>query len=91
MALFWGILFLVVKIGVVLGVLLGVAGFLVLAERRLLGFIQVRLGPNRAGPWGLLQPLADVVKLVTKEDLVPEGADRWVFLGLVRCRQADGG
>jgi NADH-quinone oxidoreductase subunit H len=80
MALFLGILFLVVKIGIVLGVLFSVAGYLVLGERRLLGWIQIRLGPNRAGPWGLLQPLADVVKLLAKEDLVPEGADRWIFL-----------
>jgi NADH-quinone oxidoreductase subunit H len=80
MALFLGILFLVVKIGIVLGVLFLVAGYLVLGERRLLGWIQIRLGPNRAGPWGLLQPLADVVKLLAKEDLVPEGADRWIFL-----------
>jgi NADH-quinone oxidoreductase subunit H len=80
MALFLGILFLVVKIGIVLGALLFVAGYLVLGERRLLGWIQVRLGPNRAGPWGLLQPAADIVKLLTKEDLVPTGADRWIFL-----------
>jgi len=80
MALILGILFLVVKIGIVLGVLLFVAGYLVLAERRLLGWIQIRLGPNRAGPWGLFQPVADIVKLLAKEDLVPEGADRWIFL-----------
>jgi len=80
MALFLGILFLVVKIGIVLGALLFVAGYLVLGERKLIGWIQIRLGPNRAGPWGLLQPLADIVKLLAKEDLVPEGADRWIFL-----------
>jgi NADH-quinone oxidoreductase subunit H len=80
MAFLLGILFLVVKIGIVLGLLLFVAGYLVLGERRLLGWIQIRLGPNRAGPWGLLQPVADIVKLLAKEDLVPEGADRWIFL-----------
>ena len=80
MALFLGILFLVFKIGIVLGALLFVAGYLVLGERKLIGWIQIRLGPNRAGPWGLLQPLADIVKLLAKEDLVPEGADRWIFL-----------
>jgi NADH-quinone oxidoreductase subunit H len=80
MALILGILFLVVKIGIVLGALLFVAGYLVLGERRLLGWIQIRLGPNRAGPWGLFQPVADIVKLLAKEDLVPEGADRWIFL-----------
>ena len=48
-------------------------------ERRLLGRFQARLGPNRTGPFGLLQPVADAIKLITKEDLVPEGADRLLF------------
>ncbi len=48
-------------------------------ERRVIGRFQARIGPNRWGPFGLLQPLADVVKLMTKEDLVPEEADRPVF------------
>ena len=66
-------------------VLLLINAFLVLSmlytymERRLIGRFQSRLGPNRAGPFGLLQPLADGIKLLTKEDIVPEGADRWVF------------
>jgi NADH-quinone oxidoreductase subunit H len=75
-----GIIVLLAKLGIVLmGLLLG-AGWLTFGERRLLGWIQVRLGPNRAGPWGLLQPLADIVKLLTKEDVIPEGADRLIFL-----------
>ena len=48
-------------------------------ERRLLGRFQGRLGPNRAGPFGLLQPIADAVKLITKEDVIAVGADRVVF------------
>ena len=48
-------------------------------ERRAIGRFQSRLGPNRWGPFGMLQPLADIIKLTTKEDLVPEGADRPVF------------
>ena len=75
-----GIILLILKLVFVLaGLMLG-AGWLTFGERRLLGWIQIRLGPNRAGPWGLLQPVADIVKLLSKEDFVPEGADRWIFL-----------
>ena len=48
-------------------------------ERRLLGRFQGRVGPNRTGPFGLLQPIADAIKLLTKEDILPIAADRWVF------------
>ncbi|MEJ2726591.1 MAG: NADH-quinone oxidoreductase subunit NuoH [Deltaproteobacteria bacterium] len=80
MYLLLGIILLILKLVFVLAVLLVGAGWLTWGERRLLGFIQIRLGPNRAGPRGFLQPVADIVKLLTKEDLVPEGADRWIFL-----------
>ncbi len=53
--------------------------FLVWAERRLLARIQVRRGPNRVGPFGLLQPLADALKLIQKETLIPRGADRFLY------------
>lgn len=52
--------------------------FLTWLERKIVGRIQNRLGPNRVGPWGLLQPIADAVKMFTKEDIIPSGADRWV-------------
>lgn len=67
------------KIGLILLVILLLAAYMVLAERKLLGYIQERLGPNRAGWWGLLQPLADGIKLITKEDVKPAGADKWLF------------
>ena len=61
------------------GVLLGAAIFSWM-ERKLIGRMQNRLGPNRWGPFGLLQPIADLVKLIFKEDLTPGGADKIVFL-----------
>jgi NADH-quinone oxidoreductase subunit H len=75
-----GFAVLLAKLAAALIILLLSAGYVVLAERKLLGRLQVRYGPNRAGPFGLLQPLADIVKMITKEDVVPSEADRPVFL-----------
>ena len=75
-----GIVLLLAKIGVILAVVLVVAAYLVWVERKLLARMQVRRGPNRAGKFGLLQPVADAVKLLTKEDTVPAEADRPIFL-----------
>jgi NADH-quinone oxidoreductase subunit H len=80
MSLYVGLIFLLIKLGLVLVILLTIAAYLTLAERKLLGRMQVRYGPNRAGKFGLLQPLADVIKMLTKEDTVPQGADRIIFL-----------
>ncbi len=55
------------------------AGYIVLLERKLLADFQVRLGPMRVGPHGLLQPIADALKLILKEDIIPSGADRAIF------------
>lgn len=68
-----------VKLGFVFFLLLTGAAYLVLAERKLLGRMQLRYGPNRVGPFGLLQPLADAIKLVTKEDFIPSQADKVLF------------
>lgn len=67
-----------VKVVVVIGSLVLGAAILVLVERRLSAFIQDRIGPNRVGPFGIMQPFADVVKLVMKEDIVPKSANRIV-------------
>jgi NADH-quinone oxidoreductase subunit H len=78
----WGIglLLLFVKIyGLLVAVLL-LSAYLVLLERKLLGRLQIRLGPNRAGIFGILQPIADGLKMLLKEDMVPSRADRAVFL-----------
>jgi len=69
---------LTIMLMLVNSVLLG-AALVTWLERRLLGRLHNRIGPNRWGPFGLLQPIADLVKLITKEDLVPSGADRIIF------------
>ncbi len=74
------LLIIVAKLVVVFGLILTLAAYLVLAERKLLGRMQLRYGPNRVGPWGLLQPLADVIKMLSKEDVVPDHADKWLFM-----------
>ena len=75
-----GFLILLVKLTVILLFLLFMAAYLVWVERKFLARLQIRYGPNRAGIFGLLQPIADVVKMLTKEDTEPEGADRLFFL-----------
>ncbi len=80
--IFWG----VVKYVIILTCVFTAIPFVILAERRLLGFMQDRYGPNRVGPGGLLQTIADAVKLLFKEEIIPEGADRvlyWLAPGLV--------
>ncbi len=79
MTFLFGLIFLFIKLGVILGVLLLGVSYMVYMERKVLARFQIRIGPNRAGPFGLLQPIADTVKLLTKEDVAVAGADRVVF------------
>lgn len=74
-----GFFVLMIKLTIVLLFLLFMAAYLVWAERKFLARLQIRYGPNRAGPFGLLQPVADIVKMITKEDTIPDGADSLIF------------
>ena len=68
-----------VAITVAFTVVLLIVAYTVLAERRVLGFIQGRLGPNRVGPGGILQPFADLLKFILKEDIVPDKSTRFIY------------
>jgi NADH-quinone oxidoreductase subunit H len=71
------------KILICLGVFLvglGIAAYSTYGERKIAAFLQDRVGPNRAGPWGLLQPIADGVKMIMKEEFIPAEANKWLFI-----------
>src|ERR1043166_6357879 len=68
-----------IQIGLVVTLVAGWVAYATYLERKISAFMQARLGPMRVGPWGLLQPIADGIKLLTNEDFIPEKADRWIF------------
>src|SRR5205807_1586024 len=72
---------ILVLVGIIIAftVVMTMVAYTVLAERRVPGFIQGRLGPNRVGPQGLLQPLADLLKFILKEDIIPDKSTRFVY------------
>ena len=72
-------IFQLVVIGFTFFMLINASALLVLAERKIMGFMQQRYGPYLVGPHGLLQPLADILKLLFKEEVRPKGADKWLF------------
>ncbi|QHV98438.1 NADH-quinone oxidoreductase subunit NuoH [Spirosoma endbachense] len=65
---------------VIFGITLLIATYSTYAERKVAAFLQDRIGPNRAGPWGLLQPIADAGKMFFKEDFIPSQASKWLFI-----------
>jgi NADH-quinone oxidoreductase subunit H len=75
------LLIIVIKIAVIIGVLLGAVAYLTYAERKVMAAMQIRRGPNTVGPLGLLQPIADGVKLLGKETIIPSAANVPLFIG----------
>ncbi len=76
----WPLVWTLVKIVLILIPLLLCVAYLTFWERKIIGWMQVRLGPNRVGPLGLLQPIADGLKLLVKEIIVPAGASKFLFV-----------
>ncbi|HWU33808.1 MAG TPA: NADH-quinone oxidoreductase subunit NuoH [Methylovorus sp.] len=76
----WPVVWTLVKIVAIVAPIMGAVAYLTLAERKVIGFMQVRMGPNRVGYFGLLQPIADGLKLLMKEIIIPSAANKTLFL-----------
>ncbi|QRM20321.1 NADH-quinone oxidoreductase subunit NuoH [Dechloromonas sp. TW-R-39-2] len=76
----WPAVWALLKIVLIVAPLMLSVAYLTWAERKVIGYMQVRIGPNRVGPWGLIQPIADGLKLLMKEIVVPSGANKAIFI-----------
>lgn len=76
----WPAVWTLVKIVLIVAPLMLCVAYLTWAERKVIGYMQVRIGPNRVGPWGLIQPIADGLKLLMKEIVVPSGSSKGIFI-----------
>ena len=76
----WLPVWTLVKIMLIIAPVMGGVAYLTLAERKVIGFMQIRIGPNRVGYFGLLQPIADGVKLLLKEIIIPTGSSKFLFV-----------
>ncbi|MGI9142292.1 MAG: NADH-quinone oxidoreductase subunit NuoH [Fluviibacter sp.] len=76
----WPLIWAVLKIVAIVAPLLLAVAYLTYFERKVIGYIQIRIGPNRVGPWGLIQPIADGIKLLLKESIVPSVSSKFLYL-----------
>src|SRR5881296_2667686 len=76
----WPLIVMLIQSVVAITVLLIVIAYVLYADRKIWAAVQIRRGPNVVGPWGLLQPFADLLKFVLKEPVIPAGANKGVFL-----------
>ncbi|WP_297484673.1 NADH-quinone oxidoreductase subunit NuoH [Ferrovum sp.] len=76
----WPLVWTLLKILAIVVPMMGAVAYLTLAERKVIGYMQIRIGPNRVGPLGLLQPIADGIKLLMKEIIIPSGSSKFLFV-----------
>ena len=74
------IIYKIILCVIVFAVTLGAAAYMTWGERKLASWLQDRVGPNRAGPFGLLQPIADGLKMLFKEEMIPTHSNKWLFI-----------